>query len=1303
MRARELNEWAKSPQAKVLLPELVGRLVRATVPKEHLLKCDFASEAEAHRPDYDGTTVTSQGTLHVPPGIGYWELGCDARPEQKAQGDYDTRIKEHEQRVAAGETDDIHEATFIAVTARDWHKKKHRSAGTKSKATKKSSTKTTAQMIGMVDWAKARSAEKRFKEVIAYDSSTLEQWMREAPPVALWLAKQIGKQINGVQDVASHWSELQAAMRKPLPPGILLVSRSSTAEAFRNWYAGEPRELAVRAPSGLEVVAVFAAWVHTLSADQAAALSARAIIVEDRNAWRELTNSIHPLVLVASPKLDADRELFSAAASKGHWVLRDAETRSPNRGSTIELERMRRFDLQQALQAAGLQDAEARQLAQGSGGNFTILRRIFAREPEVGSPAWAKEPVLAGLLLAGAWEDQKTTDQQIVARLCDKHYSDARVVAAKWSAEEDAPLRLVLKDRGTGKTWEFLSPLDAWESLRWELNPSHLAAFEEVAVEVFSEDNPALSLPPNERLLAGVKGKTWKYSHHLRQGLAEILAIGATREDETEKSQELGFAIRAARIVERILPPRCSWQRWASLGELLSSLIEAAPDVVLTAIERDLQTGESQVIELLRQEIPTGALGGAAYHSGLLWALETAAWKPEHVPRVTLILGDLTERDPPDVTWSNRPLSSAARIFFSWRPQTMASVGERVDALQLLARQRPGAAWKIVLASVPHPHGMFIDSSKPTYRDWAAGWTGEVSVADYATFISAVASIAVELALADATRWSDLLDDLAAIRLASGDAYEQIRENFATFLSGEVPEELKDALWRKLSDFVHKHQRGSGAAWALPAEEVARFAALRDSLNPADPVVRLSYLFDNNGWADLDESLTYEQKAERRSEQRRTAIREIFAQGGIVDTKRLTERVQQPWGVGWSLSEELATEPLSEIVPELLTSPDKNLAQMARAYAAHRVRALGASWAEAVPQASWSPDQIALWGVQMDFVPATWDWIGTKGDEVKRLYWLEVNSWGGSELELSDAIRAVGQFQAVGRAWDALQFLVVRQDVKRDENAELICEALETAAHTPQYRQVGTMDAHYVREALSFLQDQSSGTDETRVAALEFAFLPLLDHHFLLPKTLQRRLARDPQFFIECLSLLYRPRGVKEKLEEAAPENSERTEEEAERAQRIWRLLREWETIPASDQNGAVDGSALSRWVAEARALARENGYVEVADVHLGQVFAKSKEDTDGGVPLRPIREIIDATKSEDIERGFIIGLHNLRGVFSKALYEGGEQERALADKYERYAEICKDYPRTAKALRAVAKDYLRQAREEDERAKSRG
>jgi hypothetical protein len=626
--AEKLNGWAPTPQAKVMLPDLLRRLVFATVPREHLQRIDFPAGAETQRPGYDGTTVTTEGTTFVPKGVAFWELGCVVgNPRGKAQEDYDRRIEEHKARVARGETENLKEVTFVAVTAVDWQK---------------------AQ-----EWAGERARDGYFGAVRAYDSNTLEHWLQDAPAVGLWLAQEVLGSRDGVSDITTHWANIQATLHLPLPPKVLLVNRESIGNAFEDWLNQRGGELAIKAPSAAELVAVFCAWVQPLPSVRQDEISSRTIIVESRGSWEALSTSQQGLILVASPRLEANAELFGCALRQGHHVLRLAELRAP-RGQARELPMMRRFDLQTALEEAGLAEPEARQLAEAAGGNFTILRRRFAKAAD--PAAWARDSSLAPLLLAAAWEDARPDDQRVVSELAEKTYSEVQALMTKWRSEQDAPVRLVLG------TWEFLSPVDAWEALHLFLTTTQIDRFSRLAVEVLSEDNPALELPLEERPMASLKGKVCRFSSALRRGIAEILALGAAREEESCIGTELAFAARASLVVRNVLPPGCGWQRWASLGELLPLLMEAAPDIVLEAIEKDIGSASPQLAELMKQETP-GAITGGNYHSGMLWAQETAAWPKERLKRVSLCLARLAKLDPGG-TWLNRPLASLTSLFF---------------------------------------------------------------------------------------------------------------------------------------------------------------------------------------------------------------------------------------------------------------------------------------------------------------------------------------------------------------------------------------------------------------------------------------------------------------------------------------------------------------------------------------------------------------------------------------------------------------------------------------------------------------
>jgi hypothetical protein len=148
--AAEIDDWAKTTAAKVLLPELIRRLVLATVDRANLQVINFPAGEEVQRHGYDGMTSTDIRTTHVPRGRCAWKLSCQANPKQKAERDYRNRVDE-------AQNQDLSQLTFFAVTARDWN--------------------------GAARWADKKTAEGKFKEVWAYDSNSLEHWLLDAPAV----------------------------------------------------------------------------------------------------------------------------------------------------------------------------------------------------------------------------------------------------------------------------------------------------------------------------------------------------------------------------------------------------------------------------------------------------------------------------------------------------------------------------------------------------------------------------------------------------------------------------------------------------------------------------------------------------------------------------------------------------------------------------------------------------------------------------------------------------------------------------------------------------------------------------------------------------------------------------------------------------------------------------------------------------------------------------------------------------------------------------------------------------------------
>ena len=140
--------------------------------------------------------------------------------------------------------------------------------------------------------------------------------------------------------------------------------------------------------------------------------------------------------------------------------------------------------------------------------------------------------------------------------------------------------------------------------------------------------------------------------------------------------------------------------------------------------------------------------------------------------------------------------------------------------------------------------------------------------------------------------------------------------------------------------------------------------------------------------------------------------------------------------------------------------------------------------------------------------------------------------------------------------------------------------------------------------------------------------------------------------------------------------------------------------VPGKTKDGAVDYEMLSAWVNEARRLCSERGRAGVCDNFIGYLLAKAPAGTDGVRPCEAVRDLLDSIGSLSVGDGFMAGTHNRKGITTRGAFEGGHQERMLADEYrEQAAMIASKWPYTASLLRRVADSYQHEARRNDREA----
>ena len=192
--AREIYQWADSPDADHQLPGLIRHLIVETIPKRHRL--DIPSGSSVRLGGWDGLVVVDEGNEFLPAGNSGLEISCDKRVSTKATSDYDKRTED-----PLGEN--IPATTFVFVTARRWTNKRK--------------------------WVRERHENSQWADVRALDADDLVSWLEQAPRTAVWFAKLMGKLPLTDSEVIHKFEEREEILHKE--------TRAHTTQSIQNLLA----------------------------------------------------------------------------------------------------------------------------------------------------------------------------------------------------------------------------------------------------------------------------------------------------------------------------------------------------------------------------------------------------------------------------------------------------------------------------------------------------------------------------------------------------------------------------------------------------------------------------------------------------------------------------------------------------------------------------------------------------------------------------------------------------------------------------------------------------------------------------------------------------------------------------------------------------------------------------------------------------------------------------------------------------------------------------------------------------------
>lgn len=1248
VEAGHLIAWADRRTAQAELPRLLRRLVCATVRTAQ--RVDFPAGDAVQKGGWDGVVESASVDQFVPLGCSAWELSTQKDSRRKAEREYVKR-KRDPRNLEPSKT------TFVFVTPRRWWK-------------------------GKREWIDAKRREGFWADVNVYDADDLEQWIEMAPSVQPWVAALVGAQRAGLRTAEQVWEAWSSRTEPPLSIPLITAGREEMVERIRSWLAAPPAALALRAESREEALAFGAATILSLSlsGEEWYAHLARTVVVDRSDLWFDLIHGQRPVVLVAA--FD-DAESIPRAIERGHHVLLPLDLNAMPPRDAVRLPQLGREKLAAALQEIGLRGDDAKRVARESAGRSDVLVRRLNRVAGVALPPWARPGAgrtLAPFRLAGAWDDYFAADRAVVGRLAHRQPSEVEDVLKSWEHVSDTPIRL------DGKVWHWCSPEDSWDLLAPYLTETDLAVLRQVSVEVLGAHDPRCGVSPDERRVAPLTGKVSAYSDHLRHGLANTLALMATRGVEGATSGQDWANL----IITDLFHDAHNWRLWASLSQLLPTLAEAAPEVFLNAVRSLVGTTDA-----LRHIFAEEGLSGGSPHTGLLWALETLAWRPEYLSQVTCMLGELAAFDPGG-RLANRPIRSLREIFLGWCPQTTASLESRIEALDVLSAKQSGVGWELMLSLLVVWAGdTAFPTHRPRWREWLSGWDADAASGSFWATVEAAGDRLIRCVGTDVNRWVALIPKLASLMPQHRDAaVVQLVD-----LAGR--QALDNRVREVIRELLHRHRSFPDAKWALPPDIVDQLGGVYETLEPTDSTGRFLWLFSAKPGLPNPPEGGWRQEEEALKRARIDAMTAILELGGVAAVREFVE-VIEPAYVHLAAAATIEANTREDIIFELLDSTLGSQNPTLRTFGVSLVNAsfLAQNWTWVANLLStrantWNEPHRVDFACGLPFEGRTWDLVASWGTGAEHAYWRSIGPGFVADVE-NDGRRALEQLLGANRPQTALRvaaYAVHGADKCRFLPTRLLARVLQQVGRDNLNSEEGGrtdgMLEYHVQQVLEIIK-QAGDIDRKELIDLEWLFLPLLrwgDHQ---PTALHQALVDDPKFFASVVSLVYRREGD-------VDQEPEIPSDQAARSERAWDLLRSWATMPGTKDDGTADPEYLRTWVIAAREACSSAGRAAVGDQEIGQALAHAPIGADGGWPHEAVRIVLREVNSREIETGLLVGVLNKRGVHWRSITDGGAQEREIAARYWNYAGLLQGaWPETAAILRRIAQCYETDARRED-------
>lgn len=1265
IHANEIENWFSSVNSRSRLAVFIRTLIHSTGVE--LSKVDFPGNDDSERSGWDGFVSALEGTPWIPKGNSGWEFGCNQEPKPKADKDYTKNIR----LIDKSERNNI---TFVFITPKRWP--------------------------GKGKWIDECKEEGEWKDVRAYDSSDLEQWISQSIAGQTWFSNETKRpQSHGTRSLDRCWTDWASITNPPLTGALFKTALENAKTTVISKLAKPPEEPIIITADSVEEAIAFLGELFNSDIEELVKIRDRVVIFDQSGVLPKLAEGASNFIAVASTR-EVERELATYYRSIHSIVVypRNAINTEPD----VQLEPLNYHEFHSALDEVGYSQDEINKLENESGRSLTVLRRRLSKIPAIRTPEWVSDKDISSnlipFLFAGTWSSSNQCDQIILSSLSNETpYIDLEKQLQKTIQLNDSPVWSL------GTNCGVVSKIDLLFAISGVITKSEIETYFDVARLVLSEDDPSLDLPEKDRMFAALYGKTREISGPLRSGICETLVLLAVHGNNLfQKRLGLNIEAIATSIVRELLGDPLTTRKLEAHDRDLPTYAEVAPEAFLKILENDLKAASPAIFGLMRS-VDSELFWGGCPRTGLLWALENLAWSPNTIHKTARILAKLAEIKIED-NWANKPISSLNAIFSSWVPQTAANLDQRISVLQSIVKDFPKIAWEICMKQLGHENNVGIYSHKPRWRNDAHGFGEPVKTnAEVYAFKDKVIDIVLSWSRYDKFTIGNLIERLSNLNEKHQDVVWNIVKDWATTASdldkAWIREKIRvnflsrRGVLRKKKQLINKIDSAAKAAY--------------NSLEPDDILNKFEWLFRQT-WVEEsydeihDEEINFHLRQEKITKLRSDALQAIYNDRGIDGIFVLSEMGKTSFQIGLLMVAIIpSSDELLNFVLKILQSPNKIETWTYKNLIMGVLRSINdiQKRNELLYKAKevLSPKKFVKLLEHSPFCQTTWDVVSGLEEPFQQLYWTSVSPDGyqQSDEEINELVE---KLLTVKRPRAA--FSCVHYELERLRPILLYKLMNVLASENNEEVSIYQLQSYDLEKAFKIL-DESDTFSVEQMAGLELAYIDVLFRQWEEKENrgilnLEKYIDTHPEFFAQVVAWVYKrnddgidPEGLK--LDDPVHIQN--------RAQRGYKLLEGLKYIPGRDRNGDINTNQLLWWVKTVRNECSKLGRQNVGDISLGKLFAEALEGIDGVWPCEPVRDVLEQIQSDEISHGMTIGRHNARGVHARG--EGGGQERKLSTIFRSWAsELEFSHPFVfSTILKQMADDYERQAESEDTEA----